>query len=82
MLDDLGADRVSGFEILPDAVEFVQTTLNATGLPSSSSPEALGIDDEYDIVVVSSLFTHLPEATFVVGCTGSMRCWRRVACSC
>jgi SAM-dependent methyltransferase len=65
IIDDLGADRVSGSEILPDAVEFVQTTLNATGLPSSSSPEALGIDDQYEIVVVSSLFTHLPEATFV-----------------
>ncbi len=65
IVDDLGADRVSGCEILPDAALFVQSTLNATGLLSSSSPADLAIDGPYDLVVVSSLFSHLPEATFV-----------------
>lgn len=65
VIHGLGAARVTGAEILPDAVEFVGSTLGATGLASSTDPDDLDVEGRYDLVVVSSLFTHLPEATFV-----------------
>lgn len=64
MVHDLGGERVWAAEIDPDAVRFQEEVLGANGLLSSPVPEDLGSPSRFDAVLVSSLFTHLPEATF------------------
>ena len=67
MIYDLGAERVWAAEIDPDAVRFQEEVLGAHGLLSTPVPEELACPRRFDAILVSSLFTHLPEATF--------RCW-------
>jgi len=62
---DFGADRVWGAEILPGAVEFVGGVLGANALASSTDPAELDLGRQFDLIFVSSLFSHLPEHTFV-----------------
>lgn len=62
---DFGPDKVSGAEILPDAVTFVGTRLGCRAYQSARYPEHLDIGQKFDLIFVSSLFTHLPKQTFV-----------------
>ena len=64
MIHELGADRVWAAEIDPEAVRFQEEVLGAHGLLSTPVPEELASPRRFDAVLVSSLFTHLPEATF------------------
>ncbi len=64
MIHDLGGERVWAAEIDPEAVRFQEEILGAQGLLSTPVPEDLECPRRFDAVVVSSLFTHLPEATF------------------
>jgi len=64
MIHDLGGERVWAAEIDPDAVRFQQEVLGAHGLLSTPVPEDLACPRRFDAILVSSLFTHLPEATF------------------
>ncbi len=60
----LPAERVTIAEILPEAVEFQQRTMGVGGLVSTARPEGFHYAERFDLVLVTSLFTHLPEATF------------------
>lgn len=64
-IQDFGSDHVWGAEILPGAVDFVGHTLGAHALASSTNPEDFRPGRTFELIFVSSLFSHLPEATFV-----------------
>lgn len=65
IVTDLPPDRVWISEIDPAAVEFQENTLGAHGLRSTAEPEAFRPGRDFSCVLVSSLFTHLPEARFL-----------------
>ncbi len=51
-------------EIDPQAVAFQRQAFGVQAFDSSASPEALACGERFDLVFVSSLFTHLPEVAF------------------
>ena len=65
-IQDFGADRVWGSDILPGAVRHIGDQLGAHAVQSAGQPEDLSpqLDGPFDVIFVSSLFTHLPERTF------------------
>jgi SAM-dependent methyltransferase len=62
---DLLAERVWVSEIDPDAVRFQAETFGVHGLLSAPDPAAFSPGREFDAILVSSLFTHLPEERFL-----------------
>lgn len=64
MISELPADRVWVSDIYADAVGFQQKQLGVHGFVSTPLPEELDCNESFDVIVVSSLFTHLPAATF------------------
>lgn len=64
MARDLGPERVWISEIDPGAVEFQTTTLGVNGILSTTDPETFQPGREFSCLLVSSLFTHLPDARF------------------
>ena len=61
---DLPAERVWVSEIDPEAVRFQGETFGVHGLVSTTEPSAFSPGRDFDAILVSSLFTHLPEARF------------------
>ncbi len=59
-----GPDRVWAAEILPKAVEFQVDAFGVHGVRSSTDPDDLHLDQQFDLIMVSSLFSHLPDRTF------------------
>jgi SAM-dependent methyltransferase len=57
--------RIWVSDITAAAVEFQQANLGVHGFVSVSDPDALQVKDRFDCILVVSLFTHLPQATFV-----------------
>lgn len=57
-LFDPGQITVS--DIDPRAVDFIRATFHTRGFPSVTSPSDLHHTEEYDLVLVISLFSHLP----------------------
>jgi SAM-dependent methyltransferase len=57
-------DAVWASEILPGAMDFVRDELGAHAFASAVDPEQLRCDTTFDVIFVSSLFTHLPRRTF------------------
>jgi hypothetical protein len=64
MATALGPDRVWISEIDPGAVGFQTTTLGVNGILSTTDPETFQPGREFSCLLVSSLFTHLPDARF------------------
>jgi len=56
--------RVSASDVLPSCVSFVSECLKTSSLPSTRIPEDFHIARRFDLVIVLSLFSHLPERTF------------------
>lgn len=61
---ELPRERLWVSDIHADAVEFQIHTFGVRGLVSTAEPEAFACDERFDLVFVTSLFTHLPEPTF------------------
>ena len=61
---EIPADRVWAAEIQADALEAIREELGAHVLVSSEDPARLDPGRRFDAVLVSSLFTHLPEQRF------------------
>ncbi len=61
---DLPADRVWVSEIDPEAVRFQAETFGVHGLLSAADPAAFNPGLDFDAILVSSLFTHLPAERF------------------
>lgn len=60
----LGAERVWASDIKDDAVSFCQSTIGVGGFTSTARPEDLEVVPRFDLIVVSSLFSHLPRHLF------------------
>jgi SAM-dependent methyltransferase len=51
-------------DIDPEAVAFVTERFGVAGKLSATEPESLQWSERYDLIIVPSLFSHLPDATF------------------
>ncbi|WP_287169842.1 class I SAM-dependent methyltransferase, partial [Pseudomonas sp.] len=60
----LGAERVTVSDIVVDAVDFSQQTFGVKGFTSASVPEQVRWPQQYELVFVLSLFSHLPRSTW------------------
>ncbi len=56
----LGPSRITVSDIDPAGVDFLRRRLGVNGFYSASEPEALHHPGRYDMIVVVSLFSHLP----------------------
>jgi hypothetical protein len=65
IVTDLPPERVWVSEIDPGAVEFQETTFGAHGILSTAEPGTFNPGRGFSCILVSSLFTHLPEARFL-----------------
>jgi SAM-dependent methyltransferase len=57
----LPPERIWAAEILRDAVDFQRAEYGINSLQSSEDPAGFRCDEEFDLIFVSSLFSHLPE---------------------
>lgn len=64
LVPELGAGRLTVSDVLADAVAFQRRAFGVEGVVSAIRPEELGLADRFDAVLVTSLFTHLPETRF------------------
>jgi SAM-dependent methyltransferase len=61
---DFGPGRVWVSDVQDQAVEFCRRAFGVNGFASAHDPDTLAVAERFDLIVVSSLFSHLPEATF------------------
>jgi SAM-dependent methyltransferase len=59
------AERFWISDIYADAVRFQEERFGVQGMVSTILPEDLACDERFDAILVTSLFTHLPEERFV-----------------
>lgn len=64
LLTEIPADRVWVSDIQADAVRTQSQQFGVHGVVSDVDPARLALEPGFDVVFVSSLFTHLPAATF------------------
>ncbi len=65
LVRDVPPGRVWVSDISAAAVEFQRRQYGVHGFVSAARPEELACGERFDCILVSSLFTHLPEATFL-----------------
>jgi len=61
---ELAPECITAVEILEPAVDFVGQTLGADARLSCTDPSKLDVGSDFDIILVSSLFSHLPRSRF------------------
>ncbi|HET8773744.1 MAG TPA: class I SAM-dependent methyltransferase, partial [Thermoanaerobaculia bacterium] len=59
------ADEVTVSDILEGGMEFQAAQFGVRTVLSATDPQHFAAPDRYDLIFVASLFTHLPEATFL-----------------
>jgi SAM-dependent methyltransferase len=62
---DVEAERVWVADIYAEGVAFQERHLGVHGMVSTTEPEDFHCDQRFDAILVSSLFTHLPEPRFI-----------------
>ena len=75
LIPEVAAERLWVSDVLSDAVAFQGAAFGVRGAVSALRPEELRLDETFDAVTVSSLFTHLPEERFA-GWLAAL--WRRL----
>jgi SAM-dependent methyltransferase len=65
LLRELPAERIWVSDVYADGVRFQQEQFGVHGIVSTVAPEDFGSDERFDAILVTSLFTHLPEERFV-----------------
>ncbi|MGI8483441.1 MAG: class I SAM-dependent methyltransferase [Thermomicrobiales bacterium] len=65
LVQEIPPQRIWVSDILADAVRFQQDQFEVNGIVSTTNPEDFQCDKQFDCIVVSSLFSHLPEKTFM-----------------
>ena len=60
----LDRDRIQSSDIMPEAVEFVAETFGVRSLQSTTQPADFQPDEQFDLIWVASLFSHLPRPRF------------------
>jgi SAM-dependent methyltransferase len=58
-------ERIWSADVLPDALKFQTAEFRVNGIRSSTSPSDFHCGRRFDCIFVASLFSHLPETTFV-----------------
>jgi SAM-dependent methyltransferase len=61
---DVPPERIWVADLYAEGVRFQEATFGVHGLVSHADPERFHCDGAFDAILVSSLFTHLPESTF------------------
>jgi SAM-dependent methyltransferase len=64
LVQDVPPERVWVSDIYADGVAFQEQQFGVHGLVSTADPDDFRCEERFDCILVSSLFTHLPEATF------------------
>jgi SAM-dependent methyltransferase len=64
LVREIAAERLWVSDIYGEAMSFQASTFGVRTLRSALRPEEFACDQRFDLVFVTSLFTHLPEATF------------------
>jgi SAM-dependent methyltransferase len=64
LVRDLPSERVWVSDIYAEGVRFQEERFGVHGLVSTASPSDFGTAERFDCILVSSLFSHLPEETF------------------
>lgn len=59
-----GADKVHASDLMPESVEFTKEKFGVDGFYSNSSPSLVQFPQQYEIVFVLSLFSHLPRSSW------------------
>jgi SAM-dependent methyltransferase len=62
---DIPAERVWISDIYADGVRFQQERFGVHGIVSAVDPSELSCGERFDTILVSSLFSHLPDETFL-----------------
>ena len=62
---EVAPERLWVAEIKPEAVRFQERLLGVRGLVTTREPRELACDRRFSAILVASLFSHLPRATFV-----------------
>jgi SAM-dependent methyltransferase len=57
-------DNITVSDVDPKALAFVTARFGVSGKLSHAEPESLQWAERYDLIIVPSLFSHLPDATF------------------
>jgi SAM-dependent methyltransferase len=65
LVRDVPPERVWVADVYADGVRFQQERLGVHGLVSTIRPEDFACAERFDAILVTSLFTHLPEERFV-----------------
>jgi SAM-dependent methyltransferase len=65
LVQQLPAERIWISEIQADAVAFQKEQFGVHGIMSATNPAELECAETFDCIFVASLFSHLPETTFV-----------------
>ncbi len=65
LVQELSPQKIWVADIYTNAVKFQQEEFGVTGLFSVPHPENFQCDRKFDFIFVASLFSHLPESTFV-----------------
>jgi SAM-dependent methyltransferase len=65
LLREIPADRLWVSDIYEGGVRFQEERLGVHGLVSTILPEDFTCETDFDVILVTSLFTHLPEERFV-----------------
>jgi SAM-dependent methyltransferase len=64
LLQRLAPDRIWVADIYARAVEFQREYFGVNGIVSVTNPAEFSADQQFDCILASSFFTHVPEATF------------------
>lgn len=59
-----GAEKVHASDLMPGSVDFIKEKFGIDGFYSHSQPAQLHFPQQYDLVFVLSLFSHLPKSTW------------------
>ena len=65
LVHEIPAERIWAADIYADGVRFQEETFGAHGIVSTTRPEDFSCAERFDAILVTSLFTHLPEERFV-----------------
>jgi SAM-dependent methyltransferase len=59
-----GSDKVHAADLMPESVEFIKEKFAIDGFYSNKDPDKLEFPQQYEVVFVLSLFSHLPKRSW------------------
>ncbi|MGL5081240.1 MAG: methyltransferase domain-containing protein [Microcoleaceae cyanobacterium] len=65
LIQEVSPEKIWVSDIYPEAVQFQSEYFGVHGVPSAANPDNYNLDHQFDCIIVGSLFSHLPEKTFI-----------------